>query len=143
MKKKIIFFIIFFTLLVTTGGILFIAFPQRMQRQMPFSSTQPSSVIPSFPVTTPTPLPPANQDHAADLNNQYNMTNQPDIFLSNKTPYDTTDFSVTSDFASSPTQHFFFTVTAKNAHAQQAFLTWLHSLGLTDGQIQILDVRYQ
>ena len=69
----------------------------------------------------------------------------PDVYVSNKTPYSTNDFSVTADI-SQTTGNFNFTVTLtgpdKNQD-QQDFLNWVRSLGLTEAQINTLEITYQ
>lgn len=85
-------------------------------------------------------------DNTSNLNDQYNKDNYPDAFIAVRTPYSVPDFSITSDYAKQPTEHFFFTVTLKSNNqdlAKQSFLNWLKSTGLNDQQIQSLDIRYQ
>ena len=153
MRKEIIIIGILLLVIIPLGIFLAVRFthrgvvqqqvqvPQQNQDQTSFPSEAP---LPSV-VLTPTPLPPALQDHTADQENTYNQQNQPDIFLSNHVPYENNDFSITSDF-SDTTQQFFFIISLKTADQQQgkaAVVTWLHSLGLQDSQISGLDLRYQ
>lgn len=85
-------------------------------------------------------------DNAAQTIKDWSRTNKPDMFLYNQTPYSTSDFSVSKDISQTAPYNAFFTVsllgTDKNS-GKQAFLQWLTSLGLTDQQIQNLDIRYQ
>jgi len=93
---------------------------------------QPSSAV------SPTPV-----DNVPEMELEWQRVHQPDLFLSNKTPFETQDFSVTNDYTSTPTEHFYFTVTSKTPNGRQAFLNWLTSLNLGNQQIQQLDIRYQ
>jgi hypothetical protein len=68
-----------------------------------------------------------------------------DIFLSNLTPYESNMFKIYSDYKTEPTGHFYFLVYLdKNdtTTARTQFSTWLKSNGLTDTQIQSLDIQY-
>ncbi len=72
----------------------------------------------------------------------------PDVYLSNKIEDNSntnTDFSVTYDYTPAPEGHFYFIVTSNIAdknQAKQEFLDWVKSTGLTDQQIQTLDIKY-
>ncbi|MFH1832799.1 MAG: Ig-like domain-containing protein [Candidatus Levyibacteriota bacterium] len=69
----------------------------------------------------------------------------PDTFLANHSPHSTNDFSISSDFKQIPTGHFYFVVTLNDENkvaAKNNFIIWLKSLGLTDLQIQGLDITY-
>lgn len=81
------------------------------------------------------------QGHADIWNRQHH----PDAYLASKTPYGTLDFSVSSAVTSDTPAHFYFTVQlSQNSYnqAKQEFITWIKSTGLTDEQIQSLDIRY-
>lgn len=70
---------------------------------------------------------------------------QPDAYLFNKLPYSTNDFSASSAIKPS-TNNFYFIVVLNGVDkvsAKNAFIDWLHSLQLTDTQIQGLDIEYQ
>lgn len=74
------------------------------------------------------------------------LREHPDFYLSNRVPYATESFSVTSDFESNVPAHFYFVVTLKDVDqnkAKQDFISWLKSLSFQDGQISSLDIRYQ
>lgn len=79
----------------------------------------------------------------------FQRQNHPDVFLKNKLtnePYETTQFSITSDFVkATPSGHFHFTISLKDdkTSAKNGFITWLQSLGLTSQQITTLDVTYK
>lgn len=71
---------------------------------------------------------------------------RPDAFLSNKMPYTTTEFKAVYSFKSAPTGHFAFTVTLLGTNkdaAKLSFITWVKSFGLSDTQINQLDITYQ
>ncbi len=82
-------------------------------------------------------------DHLQTTADSEQRKNYPDVYLATYTPYDSDSFSVTSDFSDSEGGSFFFTVTQKAASGKGDFLSWLHSLSLTDEEIQKLDIRYQ
>lgn len=68
----------------------------------------------------------------------------PNLFVSNQTPYESSTFYVTSEFDSNPPSHFYIIVHLKDTNTGQAdFNAWLQSLNLTQQQIDSLDVRYQ
>lgn len=97
-----------------------------------------------FTTVGPTPtLQPDTQIHIQDIRNNWNRQNHPDLFLYNQTPYDSDTFSVTSDFTPEPTGHFYFTIAVKtnSSQAKLDFIKWAKSLGLTDDQINSLDIR--
>lgn len=73
------------------------------------------------------------------------LQTNPDIFLSNQTPYRQSSFSITSVFTQDPTSHYYFSVTlvGDQTQAKQNFLSWLNSLGFSDTQISSLDIRYK
>lgn len=103
---------------------------------------------PVFHFTTVGTIQPAQQDtfvNNAQESDKTIQTTHPDIFLSNKTPFSSSDFSVSSDFTDTPTSHFFFTVSLEGNQSisKQDFLSWVRQQGLTDQQISSLDIRYQ
>lgn len=67
----------------------------------------------------------------------------PDVFLAGYIPYDGTSFSVNDDFSSSPSGHYIFHVFQDAKSAKNDFLTWLKKLGMTQDQINRLEVTYQ
>lgn len=91
---------------------------------------------PIIPFTTDTP-------NTGPTASEIQRETHPDVFLSNNTPYQTKDFSINSSFQSAPQGHYAFSVTLLNQYAKPLFLNWLHSLGLTDAEIQTLDITYQ
>lgn len=82
-------------------------------------------------------------DHLDSTADQAQQESYPDVFLATYVPYETNSFSVTSVFSSSGEGHFSFTVSQKNSGGKKDFLSWLSSLGLTDGEIQKLDIQYK
>jgi hypothetical protein len=68
----------------------------------------------------------------------------PNLYVSNQTPYESSTFYLTSEFESNPPAHFYIIVHIKDTNTGQAdFNAWLQSLNLTQDQINSLDVRYQ
>ncbi len=79
---------------------------------------------------------------AADVND---IRSAPDVFLARRTPYEGTDFKVNSELSDS-TGYFVFTVTITSNDkqtAQQDFLNWALSQGLTQEQVRSLQITYQ
>lgn len=128
-------------------NILLITFKSEFQPATTYTYTftftnRPSQSY-SFTTVSQAPTP---KDSVPGVVDDYSRTHYPDVFLYNRTPYDSADFSVTGDLTDSPTQHDYFTVTLKGSdvlQSKQSFINWLHSLGLADQQIQTLDIRYQ
>lgn len=72
--------------------------------------------------------------------------NHPDIYITNRTPYEDTTFAIKSDFEPKTPAHYYFIVTSKNNDSdtvEQAVDAWLQLQGLTEEQINGLDIRYQ
>lgn len=94
--------------------------------------------------TTPY-LPNTKPSGAANEENNFQLQNHPDVYLSNNTPFTTVDFSITSAYQAQPTGHFAFTVMLKGSDLNTAKIkanNWMRSLGLSDSQIQTLDITY-
>lgn len=91
----------------------------------------------------PTSAPDTKDTELLEQQQEELKTQRPDIYLSNSTPYNGENISVTSFFTTSPTGHFRFNVTSKNADtAQTDFSLWAQGKGLTGTQIASLDVVY-
>lgn len=76
----------------------------------------------------------------------FQIQNHPDVYLSNQTPFATTQFAISSEFKTDPSGHFAFTLILKGSNkdaAKEAFIDWLISIGLTDDQIGLLDISYR
>jgi len=86
-----------------------------------------------------------SEDFIAEAEEQERI-NHPDIYITNKTPYENDSFSITSDFEPKTPAHYYFTVVSKTNNAAstaQAVDAWLQLQGLTEEQITQLDIRYQ
>ena len=83
-------------------------------------------------------------DYANEVETAINQHNYPDMYLSRYTPYDTNDFTVTSDY-NDTAGAFYFTVTyyVPLEQAQKEFADWVVSTGLTKEQVTLLHVTYQ
>lgn len=93
---------------------------------------------------TPTYLPNTRPNGLPEQSENFQRQNYPDIYLANKTPYSTNSFSI--EYSTTETGHYYFIVTLGGTNqdaAKEDFLDWLHSLQLTDQQIQGLDIQYQ
>lgn len=95
---------------------------------------------------TPTPPPDTRPIELITQVENYQRENNPDVFLSNETPYSNSSFSISSAYTKTPSGHFFFSVSLKGANkdtSRSALITWIKSKGLSDSQIQNLDIRYK
>ncbi len=69
----------------------------------------------------------------------------PDIYLQNKTPYETKTFGITGTY-SNAAREFQFRVLLKGANKNESrasFILWLQTLDLSDKQIESLDITYE
>lgn len=101
-----------------------------------------------FTTTGPTPefLPDTQPEGAYEEEQERLKNNNPDIYVTNQTPYEATSFKIESNFETQPPEHFYFIVTPKiedDAKVREDVILWLQLLDLTDQQIQSLDIRYQ
>ncbi len=101
----------------------------------------------SFTTTGPTQpfLPDTQPTGAAEKEDNFQRENHPDVFLSNQTPYKGSNFTITSEFKSTPSGHFVFKVNLAGSDkslAKNEFYNWLTSLQLTGQQITLLDIEY-
>lgn len=157
MKIKIVAIGIGIFLLFFAGILILLSLSQKSSptpAPVPFVPTPTAVSVPLSKAPTPLPTEEAASSSAAvpdspripdvDKNAEdFNKTNHPDVYVANKTPYETTDFSVTSRFVPGyPEGHYGFSVTQNTANAQKAFVAWLHSLGLSDEMINTLDIIY-
>lgn len=88
---------------------------------------------------------PGIYDNLRQLQNSWDKSFAPDVYVANHTPYTSGDFSVSSGHRANPPEHYYFSVLLKNTDqnsAKQSFLNWLQSLGLTESQIASLDISY-
>jgi len=134
--------------LIVTIGVLIV-----LQRILVTSDNPPVSSIPLSPTTFQaqenTKVLPRVESNSAPKNavpteEAYEKVYRPDLFISNKTPYQNEYFAITYTFKTQPSGHFAFTVQLKNdrAKAQQEFASWLTAQGLTNTQISTLDITY-
>lgn len=85
-------------------------------------------------------------DNTAETLTNWSRVNEPDLFLYNRVPYASTNFSVEGASTQTEPYHFYFTVSLSGINTDQdkkEFVAWLTSLGLTNDQIQKLDIRFQ
>ncbi len=85
---------------------------------------------------------PKTLDSFSATANSWEQSFRPDIFVSNKTPFQGNDFAVRSEYSDLPTGHMAFSVILLSQNGKAGFLSWLSSLGLTNQQIQSLDITY-
>lgn len=122
-----------------------------------FAQLTSSSDALSFSFTTKSPQPliiptitgsysGPGQDNTPQLLDQLAQKEAPDIYLYNRCPYSGSGFSVTSNFTNDNGSHYYFLVSSSGVDAstaKQNFINWVLSLGLTNTQIKLLDIRYQ
>lgn len=112
------------------------------------SSTVTKEPLISFSFTTlgptPTLLPDTKPSGEPESTDALLRQTRPDVYLSNKLPYKSGNFSASYEYKAAPSGHFTFTVTltGNENEAKSAFLNWLSSLGLTSTQINNLDISY-
>jgi hypothetical protein len=95
--------------------------------------------------TDPVEAPNTYPTGAAEVEEEFMRSENPDVFLRNNTPYEQAEFSVTSVYDERKSD-FVFTVTAKSTdrlRAREAFITWMQSLGMTNDDISKLQVTYR
>jgi hypothetical protein len=107
----------------------------------------PGKIPQGYSFTTLGPTPQITQntqpEGGVEETEKFYLENHPDIFLSNKTPYSTADFSVEWEFVKEPYEHFEFNVELfgnNDDRSYDKFILWLQSLGLTNKQINALDI---
>lgn len=134
--------------LIVTIGVLIV-----LQRLLVTNNNAPTNPIPLSPTTFQaqgnTKVLPQVESNSAPKNaipteEAYEKIYRPDLFISNKAPYQNEYFAVTYTFKTQPSGHFAFTVQLKNdrTKAQQEFTSWLAAQGLTNTQIATLDITY-
>lgn len=99
-------------------------------------------------VTQGTPadhLPDTRDEELVTEVEEYQRVNRPDVYITNRTPFENDMFSITSDFERKVPAHYYFIVTPKSdiETVRQAVDAWLQLQGLTAEQINQLDIRYR
>lgn len=81
---------------------------------------------------------------AAEIEDDFNKTNNPDIFVATRCPHEEATFSIVKKYNES-TRKFDFIVTTKGnkTQAQEDVQTWLASIGLSNDAISTLKITYQ
>lgn len=86
-----------------------------------------------------------SEDYIAEIEEQERI-NHPDIYITNRAPYENEDFAIESAFEPQTPAHYYFIVTPKISDTntvEQSVNAWLQLQGLTAEQITQLDIRYQ
>lgn len=141
MQNRKLFLII--GILIILLFILILALAQLNQKT---TSNTPTPTL--SPFTSQAPIPTFIPDtRPVDLVKQIeedNRTKHPEVFLANKMPYQTTNFSINFYYKES-IQTFAFTVLSSEDQQQGKTdaLAWIKSTGLTDAQIATLDIAYK
>lgn len=100
----------------------------------------------TFTTTGPTAeyLPDTQPEGLQEQEAQSQLEEDPNLYVSNHTPYESGTFYVTSEYDPNPPAHFYLLVRLKDqSRGQQDFNVWLQTLNLTQEQINSLDVRFQ
>jgi hypothetical protein len=81
---------------------------------------------------------------SAQVEDDFNKTNNPDIYVATRCPHEEATFSIVKKYNES-TRKFDFLVTAKGdkTKAQEDVQTWLTSIGLSNDAISTLKITYQ
>lgn len=100
----------------------------------------------TFEFTTTGPTPSTKPDTTVNIKqirDDWNLANHPDLYLFDQTPYEAGSFSITGAYSPQPTGHYYFMITVKTSQDQAKidFVNWAKSLGLTDQQLNTLDIR--
>ena len=91
-------------------------------------------------------LPDTRPEGYYEQSEQLHREEYPDIYVTNKTPYENGVFSVRSEFDPTPPGHFYFIISSKGESSsvvKQAVGIWLESINITQTQINSLDIRYK
>jgi hypothetical protein len=100
----------------------------------------------TFTTTGPKPAfqPDTRPQGAAQIEDEFNKTNNPDIYLANRCPHDDATFSIDKQY-NETTRRFDFIVIAKGdkTKAQDEVQTWLTKTGLSSNAINALTITYQ
>lgn len=95
--------------------------------------------------TGPILQPDTRPEGAAQIEDDFNKSNNPDIYVANRCPYEQAAFSIVAVY-NNDTRTFNFVVTAKNndrQKAKDAVTQWLQSIGLSFDAISQLTISYQ
>ncbi|MCL5439143.1 MAG: hypothetical protein M1268_04105 [Patescibacteria group bacterium] len=142
MKKALLIFFCVFLL-----SILFLFLANLLNKKTVLPAPVPSPIPTQLPIPTTEQLIYDRAGEMATEEENFQRKNHPDVFLSNKTPYSTANFSIVNPgFKSLPNGHYYFTITLMGTNKELSkteFINWLLSLGLTNNQIQNLDITYQ
>lgn len=135
-----------------SGNNLIIIPSQPLAPGTTYSYSLTSQATPGAPTTasftvegpTPTPAGPNTAVGAKNERDSYLLANNPGAFLANQLPYSSNDFSISATLKQSGGYHFSITIlNTDKAVGRSAFINWLRSLGLSDIQINSLDITYQ
>lgn len=101
----------------------------------------------NFQTTGPTTafLPDTKDPEGQKQLDDFQKASHPDVYLSNRTPYENESFLIDAFFKDTPAGHFAFTASIKTiplANGKKELNNWLLSLGLTQDQINNLDIEY-
>lgn len=104
-----------------------------------------TEITSSTPTPSPVIFPNTNLIGEAQKEKEYELSERPDLFLSNNCPYSTPEFEISYTFEKEPEGHFAFTVDTRGNRDQgtRALGQWLRSLGLSEAAISSLDITYR
>ena len=114
----------------------------------PNRAPSPTSIeVENIPEPTSPPNPTEDYTPPRDFDKEieeYQVTNAPDVYLSNKTPHETELFRITSELVDEGEGYFAFTVTilGEQEKSRQSLFDWIISTGLTQAQIETLVITF-
>jgi|GEM_PF-3118079 len=91
-------------------------------------------------------LPDTRDEALLNASDEKQREQSPDVYLSNQAPFQNDTFSIRYEFEPTVRAHFYFIVTPKTSNqeqVQQSLNAWMQFHGLSQEQIQTLDIRYQ
>jgi len=80
------------------------------------------------------------------IQEDFQKNNHPDIYLSNQLPFETTTTKIIAVFVKTPQGHYRIIVRSKSGDKEKSRtegINWMKSKGLTNAQINNLDVQYE
>lgn len=154
MKNKLLFIILGIIVLLVVFITIILALLSRKSPSVKQSPVQ--SIINGIPFvgsSTPTVAIGKSGDVVGETRDKtliqseqnFQKQNHPDVYLSNMTPYESDSFNIYSDFKTEPSGHFYFLVYLNKNDVNSArnqFIAWIKKSGLTEAQIQGLDIQY-
>jgi hypothetical protein len=91
----------------------------------------------------PKPININESENLAKKSSLFQLANHPDVYLSNNTPYESASFSIIQVQDDSGLMRFEVKSKTNKYRAKNDFISWTHSLGLSDEQLDKLAIIYR